>query len=140
MHKKSLFYVMSLLVIASMVLSACAPKATGSSSTDLVSAAKAEGNLTVIALPHSWCNYGEAIDAFKAKYGIAINELNPDGSSGDEIEAIKANKDNKGPQAPDVIDVGFSFGPQLVSEGLVQPYKVSTWDTIPADVKDANGN
>ncbi len=78
---------------------------------ELVAAAKAEGMLTVIALPHDWCNYGEMIDTFKAKYGIKVNELNPDAGSGDEIEAIKANKDNKGPQAPDVIDVGFSFGP-----------------------------
>jgi putative spermidine/putrescine transport system substrate-binding protein len=106
----------------------------------LIAAAKAEGSLTTIALPHDWCNYGEAIDGFKAKYGLQVNELNPDGGSGDEIEAIKANKDNKGPQAPDVIDVGYGFGPQLVEEKLVQPYKVATWDTIPADSKDADGN
>ena len=107
---------------------------------DLIKAAKAEGTLTTIALPHDWCNYGEAIDGFKAKYGLQVNELNPDGGSGDEIEAIKANKDNKGPQAPDVIDVGYGFGPQLVEEKLVQPYKVATWDTIPADSKDSDGN
>ena len=107
---------------------------------DLIKAAKAEGTLTTIALPHDWCNYGEAIDGFKAKYGLAVNELNPDAGSGDEIEAVKANKDNKGPQAPDVIDVGYGFGPQLVEEKLVQPYKVATWDTIPADSKDAAGN
>ena len=47
----------------------------------LVAAAKAEGNLTTIALPHDWCNYGEAIDGFTAKYGITVNELNPDGGS-----------------------------------------------------------
>src|SRR5271166_6223938 len=70
-----------------------------------------EGQLTVIALPRDWCGYGALIDGFKGKYGIAVNELNPDGGSGDEIEAIKSNKDNKGPQAPDVIDVGLSFGP-----------------------------
>src|SRR5512140_3039389 len=68
-----------------------------------------------------------------------MNELNPDGGSGDEIEAIKAKKDNKGPQAPDVIDGGYGFGPQFISEGIVQPYKVSTWDSIPADSKDPNG-
>ena len=68
------------------------------------------------------------IDSFKAKYGIAVNELNPDGGSGDEVEAIKANKNNKGPQAPDVIDVGLSFGPSAKAEGLLQPYKVSTWE------------
>ncbi len=106
---------------------------------ELVAAAKAEGELTVIALPHNWCNYGGAIEGFKAKYGLKVNELNPDAGSGDEIEAIKANKDNKGPQAPDVIDVGFGFGPQLIEEKLVQPYKVSTWNTIPDSVKDPNG-
>jgi putative spermidine/putrescine transport system substrate-binding protein len=105
----------------------------------LVAAAKQEGNLTVIALPHDWCNYGEALTGFAARYGIKINELNPDAGSGDEVEAIKANKGNTGPQAPDVIDIGLSFGPQLISDSLVIPYKVSTWDTIPADQKDPNG-
>jgi putative spermidine/putrescine transport system substrate-binding protein len=107
---------------------------------DLINAAKAEGMLTTIALPHDWCNYGEAIETFKAKYGLEVNELNPDAGSGDEIEAIKANKDNKGPQAPDVIDVGLGFGPQIIEEKLVQPYKVATWDTIPAEAKDPDGN
>ena len=106
---------------------------------DLVTAAQKEGQLTVIALPHDWVNYGEAISTFSKKYGIKINELNPDGGSGDEIEAIKANKDNKGPQAPDVIDVGLSFGPDAKAAGLLSPYKVKTWDTIPDAVKDADG-
>jgi putative spermidine/putrescine transport system substrate-binding protein len=106
---------------------------------DLVAAAQAEGTLTTIALPHDWCNYGEVIDTFKSKYGLEVNELNPDAGSGDEVEAIKANKDNPGPQAPDVIDVGFSFGSSSKEEGLIQPYKVSTWDTIPDDAKDPEG-
>ena len=105
----------------------------------LIAAAKEEGTLTTIALPHDWCNYGEVIDAFKAKYGLEVNELNPDAGSGDEVEAIKANKDNKGPQAPDVIDVGFAFGPSSKEENLIQPYKVSTWDSIPDDAKDPDG-
>ena len=106
----------------------------------LEAAAKAEGMLTTIALPHDWCGYGEVIAGFKAKYPeITVNELNPDAGSADELEAIRANKDNKGPQAPDVIDVGLSFGPQAKAEGLIQPYKVATWDTIPEDAKDAEG-
>lgn len=139
--KNSIFQIFSLLVVAAMLLTACggAPAANGDGD-DLASKAKAEGQLTVIALPHDWCNYGEAITGFSTKYGIKVNELLPDGGSGDEIEAIKANKDNKGPQAPDVIDVGYGFGPQLISEKLVQPYKVSTWDSIPADSKDPDGN
>jgi putative spermidine/putrescine transport system substrate-binding protein len=106
---------------------------------ELIAAAQAEGELTTIALPRDWCNYGEMIDAFSAQYGIKVNELDPNAGSGDELEAIKANKDNKGPQAPDVIDVGFAFGPQAVEEGLLQPYKVSTWDTIPESAKDPDG-
>jgi putative spermidine/putrescine transport system substrate-binding protein len=126
-NRKNLFHLISVLVIISTMLVACGPKA-------------ATGQLNVIALPHDWCNYGGVIEAFKAKYpGITVNELNPDAGSGDEVEAIKANKDNKGPQAPDVIDVGFAFGKSSKDEGLIQPYKVPTWDSIPADAKDPDG-
>ena len=106
---------------------------------DLVAAAKAEGTLSTMALPHDWCNYGEAIETFKAKYGMEVNELDPNAGSGDEVEAIKANKDNKGPQAPDVVDIGLAFGPTSKADGLIAPYKVATWDTIPASDKDAGG-
>ena len=106
---------------------------------DLIAAAKKEGSLTTIALPHDWCGYGAVIDGFKAKYGLEVNELNPDAGSGDEIEAIKANKGNTGPQAPDVIDVGLSFGPSSKKDGLIQPYKVATWKSIPDSAKDADG-
>ena len=128
--------VLSLTAAAMMATTAIA----SAQSAELVAAAEAEGQLTTIALPHDWCGYGAVIDAFKAKYPkITVNELNPDAGSGDEIETIKANKDNKGPQAPDVIDVGLSFGPSAKAEGLIQPYKVSTWDSIPDSAKDADG-
>jgi putative spermidine/putrescine transport system substrate-binding protein len=138
------------IVILSVLLGACAPAATPTPSTGtgeemspemqaLVDAAKAEGSVTTIALPHDWCNYGEVIQGFKDTYGLEVNELDPNAGSGDEIEAVKANRDNPGPQAPDVIDVGFGFGPQIVEEGVVQPYQVSTWDTIPDDAKDPDG-
>jgi putative spermidine/putrescine transport system substrate-binding protein len=107
---------------------------------DLAAAAKKEGQLTVIALPHDWCGYGDVISGFKAKYpGITVNELNPDAGSADELEAVRANKNNMGPQAPDVIDVGLAFGPQSTTEKLIQPYKVATWSEIPDNVKDADG-
>ena len=96
---------------AGLTLVSAAAPSYAAAMDDLVAAAKKEGQLTVIALPHDWCGYGALIDSFKAKYGLAVNELNPDGGSGDEVEAIKANKTNKGPQAPDVIDVGLSLRP-----------------------------
>jgi len=126
----------------SAATASAAPSAMASSGTDLTSliaAAKAEGGLTTIALPRSWCGYGALLDGFTAKYGIPINNLNPDGSSQQELDAITANKGNKGPAAPDVIDVGLSYGPKAVSEGLLAPYKVSTWADIPDSAKDASG-
>src|SRR3989337_159223 len=128
------------MTTASALALAAASGGAFAQSQELIDAAKAEGQLTTIALPHDWCNYGEVIQTFKDKYGLQVNELNPDAGSGDEIEAIQANKDNKGPQAPDVIDVGLSFGPSSKAEGLLQPYKVATWDTIPDSAKDADGH
>lgn len=123
---------------AAIILAVTSP-AWAAPSAEMIAAAKKEGALTVIGLPHDWCGYGPMIEGFKAKYGLVINELNPDAGSGDEVEAIKANKGNNGPQAPDVIDVGLSFGPSAKADGLVQPYKVSTWDSIPASARDADG-
>src|SRR5689334_15533757 len=106
----------------------------------LVEAAKKEGELSTIALPNDWANYGEVKKAFLAKYPfIKHNDLNPDGSSAQEIEAIKANAGNTGPQNPDVVDVAFTFGDNSKKEGLFQAYKVATWDTIPASLKDPDG-
>ena len=131
----------SLIALASAALMATTAMARAEAPAELVAAAEAEGMLTTVALPHDWCGYGNAIEGFKAKYPkITVNELNPDAGSADEVEAIKANKDNKGPQAPDVVDVGLSFGPQMKAEGLTLPYKVSTWDEIPDAIKDPDGH
>src|ERR1700712_3801825 len=126
MMKTASKFLASLSTLA--VVAATASPAFAQSSDALVQAAKAEGQLSVIALPHDWCGYGGMIDGFKAKYGLKMNELNPHAGSGDEGQAIPAHQANKGPQAPDVIDVGLSFGPTAKAEGLLMPYKVSTWD------------
>ena len=130
----------ALVSVSALAISAVSATAFAEPSEELIAAAKAEGTLTVIALPHDWCNYGGVIEGFKAKYGLAVNELNPNASSADEIEAVKANKGNTGPQAPDVLDIGLSFGPAAQAEGLLMPYKVSTWDSIPDDAKDPDGH
>lgn len=137
--RSSRFVSMSAVAAAALVAATGMTQVWAAPPDALVAAAKQEGQLTVIALPHDWCGYGAMISAFQAKYGIKINELNPDAGSGDEVEAIKANKGNKGPQAPDVIDVGLSFGPTAKAAGLLQPYKVSTWKSIPDSAKDPEG-
>lgn len=103
---------------------------------DLYAAAKAEGALNVIALPHDWANYGAIIDAFKAKYpGITINEANPNGSSAEEISAAKTNKGLD--TAPDVFDLGQAV--TLANTAQFAPYKVAGWADIADNMKDAGG-
>lgn len=127
------------LPLSALVILAFVGMSSADSMDDLVAAAKKEGQLNVIALPRDWCGYGAIIDGFKAKYGLTVNELDPDAGSGAQVEAIKANQGSIGAQAPDVIDVGLSFGPSAKKDGLLQPYKVSTWSTIPDSAKDADG-
>ena len=105
----------------------------------LLAAAQKEGTLNVIALPPDWCNYGPMITAFKGATGLAVNSIAPNDGSGDEVSAVTASKGNSGPSAPDVVDVGYSFGPQMATAGLLQPYKVSTWDTIDPAYKESTG-
>jgi putative spermidine/putrescine transport system substrate-binding protein len=157
-HNKSIFSIVSLLVILAFILSACgaggpaAPDvAQGYTGTvvksvpaDLVSACKSEGLLTIIATPPDWANYGEIFADFETTTGVKINSLDPNAGSADELAAIEANKGNKGPQAPDVVDVGYAYGAQGISAGDYQPYKVSSWDQIPDTLlglpaKDPNG-
>lgn len=101
----------------------------------LVTAAKAEGALNVIALPPNWANYGKVIDGFKTKYGLTVNSAQPDAASQDEINAAKQLKGTD--RAPDVFDLGQSVA--LANTDLFAPYKVTTFDSIGADFKDANG-
>jgi len=103
----------------------------------LVKAAKAEGELNVITLPANWANYGNIMKAFTAKYGIKINSANPDGSSQDEINAMEQLKGQS--RAPDVLDMGTAFAIQADQKGLLTPYKVATWDSIPAGSKASDG-
>ncbi len=137
-------------------LAACSPPAKDSNSTSttsgvkvseaksaadfggmdaLVKAAKKEGELNVIALPPAWANYGNMLKAFTDKYGIKINSQLPDGASQDEINA--ANQQKGKDTAPDVFDLGQSVA--LANTAMFAPYKVSTFDQIPSQYKDANG-
>ena len=101
----------------------------------LVEAAKAEGQLNVIALPENWANYGLIIQAFQDKYGITVNSADPDVSSAEEITAA----DNLRGQdtAPDVFDLGTAVA--LDSLDYFAPYQVANWDEIPDENKESTG-
>ncbi|MDX6312151.1 MAG: putative spermidine/putrescine transport system substrate-binding protein, partial [Streptomyces sp.] len=140
------------LTASALALSACgaAPStntstssaATATSATDaggldaLLTAAKKEGALHVIALPPDWANYGAVIAGFKKKYpGIKVTSENPDGSSQDEVNAITSRKGQD--RAPDVVDLGSTFALSAASQGLLAPYKVADYAKIPAAQKDS---
>jgi putative spermidine/putrescine transport system substrate-binding protein len=110
-------------------------EAAGGGQAALVKAAEAEGTLNVITLPPTWANYGTLMAEFKKEYGITINDANPNGSSGDEINAVEHDKGLS--SAPDVLDIGNSHA--LPNVNLFADYKVATWSNIPAGLKNANG-
>lgn len=103
----------------------------------LIAAARDEGVLNAIALPRDWANYGGLIDDFEKEYGIKVTVDNPQGSSQDEIDAIK--KRGKSADAPDVIDVGDTFARTAARQNLLAPYKVAAYDSIPDNQKDGEG-
>ena len=151
------------LALLALILAACGGSETGSPTTtvdsagettptdsgielgdpltgvdDLISAAQAEGTVNLIALPDTWANYVEIIKTYKDTYGVDNPVASPDASSADEVTAIKTLAGQ--PDMPDAVDVGPSFTSQLIDEGLITPYKVSTWDEIPDALKDPDGN
>jgi putative spermidine/putrescine transport system substrate-binding protein len=105
--------------------------------SEIVAAAKKEGKLNVIALPHDWANYGAIISTFKSKYGLAMDEQNPDGSSAQENQAVQSLKGD--PRAPDVVDDGPAFAISGTVDGLFAKYFVSEFSTIPRAMKDTRG-
>lgn len=143
----------AIAAVAAMVLAACGSGGSTSSADSaiakattaaeaggmdaLIAAAKKEGTLNTITLPANWANYGNIIKTFEAKYGIKIDNANPDGSSQDEINAVKQLKGQD--RAPDVLDLGQSFAIQASNDGLLAPYKVASFDQIPAAAKDPKG-
>jgi putative spermidine/putrescine transport system substrate-binding protein len=124
---------------ASAAGSAAATGAVCGDTVDQIAAkAKEEGNVNLIALPDTWANYGGILKSFRDTYGLEAPVANPDGSSADELTAIKTLQGQ--PDKPDSIDIGPSFTEQAKSEGLIEPYKTTNWDEIPDALKDPDGN
>jgi putative spermidine/putrescine transport system substrate-binding protein len=111
----------------------CASVAKCGGMSALIAAAKKEGTLNVITLPSNWANYGNIMKDFTAKYGIKINDANPEGSSQDEINAMVTLKGQS--RAPDVLDMGTAFAIKADQMHLLAPYQVASFADIPASAK-----
>ena len=148
--RKRGFAVVAIVAALALVAAGCSKKngsssdwATATSASAgggmdaLVSAAKAEGALNVIALPHDWANYGKIIETFKQKYpGITVNEANPAGSSQDEVDAVKPAEGHRGGAGRP----GRRHGRGVREHEPFAPYQVATWGDIPASQKESTGS
>ena len=102
----------------------------------LVAAAKKEGTLNVIALPSRLGQLRHGDLGLHRHVRDQGQQRSPERSSAQEIQAIKTCRGEL--HAPDVVDVGQSFA--VADADLFAPYKVATWNDIPAINKDANGD
>jgi putative spermidine/putrescine transport system substrate-binding protein len=100
-------------------------------------AAQAEGSLTVIGLTRDRCNYARIIDTFSHTYELVVNELDPSASPSDQVRALKDAVGSSA--APDVVDLSMAAADEANAAGLLAPFKVSTWETIPDSVKAQDG-
>jgi putative spermidine/putrescine transport system substrate-binding protein len=106
---------------------------------DIVTAANAEAKVNLIALPDNWANYKGILQAFRDKYPEIENPVaNPDGSSADELTAVKTLAGQE--DMPDNLDVSPAIAQQVAEENLWEPYKPCLWDEIPETLKDPDGN
>jgi putative spermidine/putrescine transport system substrate-binding protein len=146
MLKRSMAAAAGLTVLASPATALAAlrragatPPLKGSSITmkELIAQAKKEGKLNTIALPHDWANYGQIISTFKKKYGLSLDEQNPNGTSSQENEAVRSLKGDS--RAPDVVDDSPSFAVSGTAEGLFAKYFNTNFSTIPRSMKDTRG-
>lgn len=116
------------------VLAQAIPDASDPQIAELIAAAKAEGSVASVGMPDSWANWKDSWDQITAHYGI--DHFDTDMSSAQEL----AKFENEGANGTaDIGDVGVEFGPIAVERGLLQPYKPTTWDQIPAWAKDEDG-
>ena len=98
-------------------------------------AGKAEGQVTLIATPPDWANYGQMITDFTAKYGIKVQSDQPDADS--QVEINTAQQLAGTGRQPDIFDLGSVVA--LAHTDMYAPYQPATWKDIPDANKEATG-
>ena len=107
--------------------------------TKLAADCTTEGQVNLIALPDEWANYKGILQSFRDKYpGVKNPVANPDGSSKDEMEAVKTLAGQK--DQPDNVDVSPAIAQEMVTAGMFEPYTPTSAADVPAALKDPAGN
>ena len=140
--KKRLLTMGVCAVMAAATLTGCSEGATKNavdlnsmSLDEIISKAQEEGEVNSVGMPDTWANWVETWTELEEQYGI--KQTDTDMSSAEEL-AIFKNEANDATK--DIGDVGQSFGPVAMEQGLTLPYKTSYWDSIPDWAKDEDGN
>ena len=112
--------------------------AAGAIPQALIDAAKKEGTVNLIALPDDWANYKGILASFTKDYGVKTTVANPDASSADELTAVQTLKGQS--TQPCAVDIGPAKVPEAVQAGYFESFKPSSYDEIPTELKDPNGD
>ena len=132
----------------SAFLEACGSSSTAGTTTNvnmagpialstLVANAKKEGQLQAVGIPPEWADYADILAGYAKNYVPVTYKAEAEYSSAQEVEVFKNSKQHK---SGDIGDVGFVWGPQVIQQGLVDPYIHSQWKDVPDDLKDPQGN
>ncbi len=101
----------------------------------IIANAKTEGAIASVGMPDDWANWKGSWKAIAETYGLTHEDT--DMSSAEELSMFDSEKDAA---TKDIGDVGQAFGATAIEMGVVQPYKASTWDSVPDWAKDPDGN
>ncbi len=112
-------------------------QAQSSTMAKLIAAAKKEGSVTTVGLDPTWVNYGEVIDSFQSKYGVTLNDSAPTAVGAQIVQAVVGLEGQD--READFVELSFAFAEQAIAQRLVIPYKVSTWNSVPKNLKDPHG-
>jgi putative spermidine/putrescine transport system substrate-binding protein len=103
----------------------------------LITKAKAEGGLQAVGIPPEWADYKDMLANYASMYVPIDYKADAEFTSAQEVQVFTESKKHA---YGDIADVGFKWGPVVIQQDLVSPYKHSYWNDIPAKLKDPNGN
>lgn len=101
----------------------------------IIEKAKEEGVIASVGMPNDWANWRGSWGNITETYGLKHEDT--DMSSAEELSIFESEKDAA---TKDIGDVGQAFGKTAIEMNVVQPYKASTWESIPDWAKDPDGN
>ncbi|MDR2368713.1 MAG: ABC transporter substrate-binding protein [Deltaproteobacteria bacterium] len=85
--------------------------------------------------PPEWAGWGYQLELIKKETGITVPMDNK--NSGQSVSQLIAEKGNP---VADVSYLGISFAINAMREDVITPYKGPGWESVPANLKDPDGN